>query len=182
MLRLISRGGVGKIVHVRIHRRDDIVAIVAERQRSGENFVHHDADGIEIAAYVGRFAQKTLGRKIRDRADDLSGARGLRHFAGAAGETEIGELRVLAVFDDHDVRRLDVAVDDPLRVRVLERFEDFVDIAERLFVAEFAALERRERLAAYELHHDVRNAGVFAGIVYRNDVRMIQTRHRTRFH
>ena len=170
-----------EVVHVRVHRGDDIVAVVAERKRTGEDLVHHDADRIQVAANVGGFAQETLGREVRNRTDDLPGTRRLRHVAGAPRQAEVGELHVLTAFENHDVGWLDVAMNHALAVGVFERFEHFGDVSERLLIAEFAALERRERLAGHELHDDVREPLPFAGVVDRDDALMIEARHRSRF-
>ena len=44
----------GRFVDVRKHGRDQVVAILAERQRPRKKLVHDDADRVEIGAFVFR--------------------------------------------------------------------------------------------------------------------------------
>ena len=39
---------------------DEVVGFVLERNRPGEDFVHHHADAVEVAARVGDLAQEAL--------------------------------------------------------------------------------------------------------------------------
>jgi hypothetical protein len=95
--------------------RDRVVA--RERRLAGEHLVEEGAERVEVALRAGRLAQRLFRWQVSDRADQGpaadSGARlGCR-------QAEVAESGV-AVVVDPDVRGLQVAVDDPARVRVLE--------------------------------------------------------------
>ena len=128
--RLIAAQGGRRFVDVREDHRDEIVGLVLERHGAGERLVHHDADDVQVAARVGDLPEEPLGREVCDRADDLARVRDARHLARAAREPEVHHLDG-AAREHHDVRRLDVAVDDVVLVRELQRFEnlDVVPIA-----------------------------------------------------
>ena len=91
----------------------------------------HDAEREQIGAVIDRMAERLLRRHVRDRAQHHPGHRDLRlgHLGGAAaildelGEAEVEDLDQAAL-GAHQVRALDVAVDDAARVRLVERFGD----------------------------------------------------------
>ena len=99
-----------------------------ERGPAGDQFVEHDADGEEIRAPVELAAERLLRAHITRRAQHLADLRA-QHLAfragafaiGQARDAEIEDLDRAAVLAQHDVGRLDVAVDDAERVRVAER-------------------------------------------------------------
>ena len=73
-------------------------------------------------------AQNLLGGHVAGRAHGEACGRQPRVLVGAAGQAEIGE-QCAAVAVDEDVVGLEVAVDDPRVVGVLEAFADFAQIA-----------------------------------------------------
>ncbi len=100
-------------------------------------------------------------------------------------DAEVGQLRdraagVRRIRHEH-VRRLHVAVDDPLRVgvreRLAERDPDLGDVAVRQLAG---AQQLRHRPAAHELGHEVGAAVLGAGLVERHDRRVRQARGRAR--
>ena len=97
------------------------------------------------------------------------------------GETEIKELR-LAAPGHKDVGGLDVAVDDPGRVRGVERIRNVdADVEDELVRDRLRTDSMLERLSFQELHHDELLALELADVVDRADVRMIQGRSSPRF-
>ena len=81
----------------------------------------------------------------------------------------------------HDVRGLDVAVDDAARVRVVERVAQRRADPQDVAVGERAVLDEvRERAAADQLGHEVDGVLVAAGLVQRHDPRMLEPRRRER--
>ena len=150
-----------------------------ERRLAHEHFVQHGAEGIDVAAGIdGPLAHRLLGRHVLRRAEREAG---LRHASAARalhreGDAKVGHQRVAAV--EEDVLRLDVAVDDALRVRVGKRIGHLVRNAHgvvnrQLLVAHQAIAQR---LAVNERHHVEQEAARRAGVMQRQDVRMLQVR------
>jgi hypothetical protein len=90
---------------------------------SREELVQHHAKGEHVAAPIERPAGRLLGRHVRERAggDALERIDGLGrgcidHRRGPVRNSEVEHFRQ-AMFGDHDVRRLDVAVHESIGVR-----------------------------------------------------------------
>ena len=80
-------------------------------------------------------------------------------------------------FRDHDVARLEVAMNDALAVRLRQRSRNLRGIQERRLHGKRSALQPgRYRLALHQFHDQV----VRPNIVERADVGMIQRRNRAR--
>ncbi len=83
-----------------------------------------DPDGPDVCRPGRLGAVQPLGRDVGERAGDVSGG-GQPVELVEARKAEVEEpRRGLRSLLEHDVGRLDVAVRDPLRVRVPERVED----------------------------------------------------------
>src|SRR5712692_4344362 len=93
--------------------------LTGERGGAGEDFVDHDAKGVDVRAEVGRGATRLLGGHVHRRADDRSRERGRRAIQ-RAGDAEIDQGDAIAAVDP-DVRGLYVAMDNLVLMRVLER-------------------------------------------------------------
>ncbi len=106
---------------------DDLDRIFAhERPPPGDELEEHDAERVQVAARVGGQAARLLRAEIAGRAEHRARLRQLLMIAvvGHFGEPEVEQLddeAGAAAVDEHDVRRLDVAMDDAEPVRVLER-------------------------------------------------------------
>ena len=100
--------------------------VALERQLAGEQLPHHAAERVQVRARVEWSALDLLGRHVVDGPDDLAGPGQLGHVGGLAQrDAEVRELddwRIPAL--EQHVGRLDVAVDDPLAVDVVERRGD----------------------------------------------------------
>ena len=112
------------------------------------------------------------------------GSRRFRHPPGLwrqLGQTKVQNLRLAAIRHEN-VRRLDVPMDDPLRVRGLERVGDLDGE-----VKQFVRLERLARnamlqgLSLQQLHRDEGLAFVLVDVVNRADVGMVERGRRLRF-
>ncbi len=129
--------------------------VAREGELTGEHPVEHDAEGEEIRALVHLPLAELLGGHEVGAAEDLVGLGHLR--ADDVRDAEVHDLGA-PVGGDHDVRRLQVAVDDALRVRVLERVEALPGQAQHLLERQLLVLcECGERAPLDVLHHDERD-------------------------
>ena len=115
------------------------------------------------------FAFGLFGRHVGGRAEDLAVHRH-RHFARfAAGQAEVHEVR-LAVAVDHDVGRLQVAMDDALLVGMVQRVGDLGAQLGRFAAGELLAGEPvAQRDAADEVADDVDDVAIAADFVDADD-------------
>ena len=86
-----------------------------ERRTAGAHGVQHGAQAEQVGAVVDRLAPGLLGRHEQGRAGD-DAALGQAGVVHRAGQAEVGDLHALDAVLQQDVRRLDVAMDQPLRV------------------------------------------------------------------
>ena len=119
-----------------------------------------------------------LGAHVGRRPDTQPGSRELRGVDDLR-DAEIRDLNVAATIDEN-VRRLDVAVHDPLIVRVLQGVaeldeEPLDDANGKRGVRSDQGIERR---AVHELHDEKQRIAFVADRVDHDDVRMIQLRRR----
>ena len=96
-----------------------------EGRLSADHLVEHHSERVEVRPRAGGAPQGLLGREVGDRADHPSPAP-----RPGGGEAEVAEPGA-AIGVEPDVRRLQVAVDDPAGVGVLERPADVDPDAER---------------------------------------------------
>jgi hypothetical protein len=137
-------------IHMGSH---DLVIVTFEGSAPGEDLVQHGSGGIEIGARIDALTPHLLRRHVVQRSQDVAGTRGTG-IGGAERHAEIEQLG-FAEGCNHDVGRLDVAVDHPAGVRVLQRRQHLADIVDA-----FHGTSRPGRahlpvqvLALHELHH-----------------------------
>src|SRR3712207_3964206 len=85
------------------------------RPFAGSEFVEDDAQAEQVRPRVELLAGGLLGRHVQRRAGDEAGAR-QPQVLRRAGQAEVGQLDPLAGLLEQDVARLDVAMDQALRV------------------------------------------------------------------
>ena len=123
--------------------------------------------GPEDGPLLGQVARR--GERSRRVGQD---ARLLREHLGQA---EIEQLRPLS--RDHDVRRLQIAVDHPLPVRLIERLRNLDRMVQDFVLRKRPPFEPlRKRFAVEELHHEVMRFPLAADVEERADVRVRQPR------
>ena len=144
-----------------------------ERQGAGQREIRHDAEGIQITPSIQRLRRGLLRTHELGRAEHHAG-RGLPSRLAETGNSEVRHHRPPSPLVEEDVRRLDVAVDHALRVRVGERPRDFPHHPRH-----FARWQRaarcdplRERSPIDVRHHDEDEAVDLLDGVNRDDVRM----------
>ena len=112
--------------------------IGVEREPAREHLVGHHAERVDVAARVELLALELLRAHVRRRAEHRALLRELllllRVLASSAlGDAEVEHLDEVAprprAVGQVDVRRLEIAVDDPLVVRLLERAADLPEDA-----------------------------------------------------
>ena len=91
-----------------------MLGLALEGQASREHLVEDDPEGPDVGAGVDVLAEELLGRHVGDGPDGTAGA-GQAGLAGDLGQAEIGDPGD-ALLRDEDVGRLDVAVDDAVRM------------------------------------------------------------------
>ena len=132
-----------------------------------------DRERVPIARCRRLAADRLLGRHVPRSTEDRTDAR-QRYIAGDPGDPEVGHAH-LAVGSQHQVRGLDVTVDDTGCVRRVER-------PGRL--SEPRECERRgdrprpqpvcERASRQELHHDRGTPSRIGHVVDRDDIRLVR--------
>ncbi len=146
-----------------------------ERRRPREALVQQARERVLVCPPVDLLAADLLGREVVERADDVAGLG--RGAAGLFRQPEVAEVRVTALVEEH-VRRLDVAVDEPLGVRGVERVRHPAEDRERLLDRQRRPLgEKRLHVAAlYEPHRQEQLSLVLARLVDREDVAVVDRR------
>ena len=145
-----DKGGGSSVTWARqqVHRRT-----AGERQPARQQFVENDADAVEIAAAVHLVAARLLRTHVARRADgelrvrlrDLGELVRRQHL----GQAEVHDLEQLigrVRIDDHQVGRLQIAMDDAQGVGGLQDFAELIeqpaDARRREPAVAFAATDR----------------------------------------
>jgi hypothetical protein len=158
---------------------------LSERQFSREHFVKDDTQRIDVRSMIdGRGPFDLLRCHVMRRPDDIFRA-GQEHRVGIhldeLRDAEVGDLDP-ARFVQQEILGLDVAMNDPLVVRELERLANLRDDAQRLLGRQPSALLQLSQVrAVHELHHQVVQRSGHAIVVHADDVRMIQSREKAGF-
>jgi len=155
---------------------DHVDARAVEGAHAGDHLEAEDPERVEIRARVGALPRHLFGSHVVRRADDLALLGEPVLAIGRRRDPEVEESHALAapVGLDHDVRRLEIAVHDPERVR---RGEAVADLAQQRDGAAGldspARHDRLQRLAARELaHHEEATVVELARVEHGDEVRM----------
>ena len=123
----------------------------------GGEFVQHYAERIDVAAVVDALGiAGLLGAHVIERADDLPGTGEPLAGIELLGDTEIGQVRM--VDRAEDVLGLEIAMDDSVAVRVVERGGDAAGDVHRFADRQPVAVEG----AALQIHHHEGEIAVLA--------------------
>ena len=178
---------------------DDSRAFSSERRRSRRHLVENRAERKQIAARIqfpgshlfrghvnhcpygdARAGQVVFHGRRRLRRQLRIACR-LTHRLQHLRQAEIQNLRMSALGDE-DIRRLDVAVDDPRRVSCVKRVCDLNSQSQQLIGRKRPAIDPlAKRLPLEILHGDERSPFMLPNFIYCADARMIQCRRHSRF-
>ena len=159
-----------------------------ERLAARDQLVQHDSQTEEIGAVIDRFAERLFRAHMSGRADNLAAARltQIRSLSDivvpdALGQTEIEHLH--AAFAEDDIRRLDVAVNDPFGVSRIEGIRRLNADVDHLADLEGTLTHQGiQRLAFHEFHGDEQvPVWRLSDFIDDTDVWMIQGRGRLGF-
>ncbi len=165
--------GLVQMLEDDVHRRRR-----GERHLAGEHVVQQHAQRIDVAALVRALVARLLRRDVVRRAHERArvGDVVLRGFA--AGEElhqaeveNLHEVVIVLLVQEHHVGGLQIAVDDPERVRFPQRAADLLrDVDHPVLRQRSVGLHRlRERAAVEELHGDEEDSVVRAAVVVERD-------------
>ena len=160
--------------------------LALEELAAGQHLEEHDPEGPDVGPPVDRLPAGLLRRHVGSGAEDEAGRgagvgerRGLRQVGrrGARALPRLGEAEVenlgLAVGGQLDVRRLEVAVDDALLVRLFERLGDLPRDRDGLVDGDRPALQAlRQVFSLDELHGEDALAGDLLQAEEGGDVRV----------
>jgi hypothetical protein len=144
----------------------------------GQALEQDAAERVDVRACVDVVALDLLRRDVVDSADHSRCAGSGDALTRALRQSEVGQVRVfcIALPADQDVGGLDVPVDQPSRVRGVERVGDLAEQSHRPGGAERALLaEQPFQVALLDVaHRDVEGPVRLAGVVHGQDVRMLE--------
>ena len=161
---------------------------LVKESRSRQQFIQQHPQRINVAPGIDvvRTEGRLLGAHVQRRADEL-GEPGEQRLvgelsAGRLGDAEVDDLhnRFVVVKRHQHVRRLDVAMDDPLLMRVLHRLADGDKQFQTLARCQLGLITvLGDGHAADQFHYEERPAGVRRpGVEHLRDVGMVHQRQR----
>lgn len=105
------------------HLTDDFESLATERPNPGQQFIEDHTQAPQVAPRIGQVALALglLGAHISWRAHQSAFSGEQRFAVGLAGQSKVHDQR-LAVLAEHDVFWLDIPVDDPPAVCVVQGF------------------------------------------------------------
>ncbi|GAA5020952.1 hypothetical protein GCM10025734_75670 [Kitasatospora paranensis] len=166
------------VVEVGPQLREVVVAPVG--RVAGEHLVDHAGEAVDVAPAVDRFAVDLLGGDVVEGADELADGGETGERQRLLGEPEVGEVDVLGVvavgtLGDQDVARFDVAVDEFVGVRRVQRRGDLGGDPDGLAQRQRPlAVQQGPQVAAADVaHRDEEQAVGLPGLVDRDDVRVV---------
>ena len=159
------------------------LAVATESCLAGDHFIKHEAECEDIAARVGFFAVKELRRHVLNRPENLpllghllDGCFRGRRLDVLFGEPEIEQLH--ARLREHDVRRLQIAVDDSLPMCFVQSVGDLNSVLQHLLEWQRPVSNPlRQRLPLAMLHDQI----IGTNVVERANVWVVDRGDRFRF-
>ncbi len=154
------------------------------RQNAGQQHIQQYAQRVDIRTRIDVFVDHLglFGTHVLRRAQQLAVLRKERPLgqglAHGLGHAKVDDLRCgpVVLCGDDDVRRLEVAMDDPFLVGMVDSETDLLEEAQAILNAELVAVAVvRDGRSFHVFHREIGPAGHGgAGVVDLGDVRMIQ--------
>ena len=144
-----------------------------ERAVAGQELVEDDAEGVDVGGRGGAVAEDAFGGEVGGGAEQVAGGEG--GVMSAPGDAEVEDLDLSGRGQEH-VARLDVAVDDPGRVRRLKGVGDRGHDPGRLARGHRAGAvdPGRQALTLEQLHDQVGAAVVLTQVEHPGDAGVLQ--------
>jgi hypothetical protein len=152
--------------------------ITAKRRFSRQHLERRAAERVLVGSAVHALAADLLGRCVVDGPKEQPGAGQANRPGRFLAQPEVRQVQVIgpawARVEQH-VRRLDVAVDEPARMgRIQGRGDRRHDRGDPVGRERSLPVEQRPHVAAGDVaHRDEQDAARLAGLVQRDDVRVI---------
>ena len=161
--------------------------LAADRGRAGQEFIQDHAQGVDVGPHVDveRVERRLLGGHVERGSGDRAERReqallAQLHPAGGLGQAEVDHRgdRDAVVVLDQDVCRLQVAVDDPLLVRVLHGRANLPEERQAFGQAEAVLVAIVGQGDALDQFHDEERVPTLGrpGVEHMGDMRVIHDR------
>ena len=163
--RNLGTDGARRLRRLRRDAREQLADVRSiERRLPGQQVVQRRADGVDVRAYVERFAAQLFGRRKLRRPLESGGGQILMDVAGQRrhGQAEVTDLDAAVVIHE-TVRRLDVAVKNAGSLRRVQAADDVEHGCRRLFGGQWPVCDDAvlQCAARQQLHRDDGHAGDF---------------------
>ncbi len=154
--------------------------VADERRLPGDPLVQHEGQGVDVGLAVQHEPFDLLGGRVTGRAQDGAVRFGPRRLGQRPGQPEVGDPES-AVGVEEQVGRLDVPVDEPAAVGVVEPGGGLEADQDRLLRSEQGpgVVDLAEAAAGQELQHQVRLVVLLAPVVDLEDVGVVEGGHRS---
>src|SRR5438874_3728370 len=164
----------------RVAREHRVRGRPREGRLAHQHLVHDARQAVLVAAAVDVVAARPLLRAhVGGRPDDGARLGDMARVSRGVDGARDAEVRHHGrPARQHDVFRLDVAVHDPMAVRVRQRARHLRRDAQRIFLGELRLARQpiAQRFALHVRHDVIKEAGGDARVVQGQDVRMLQSR------
>jgi hypothetical protein len=160
---------------------EDGLRVPVEGRRARHALVQHHAERVDVRAAVHLARHHLLGAQVGERSHEGAALREPA-LGGGAREAEVHHPHPQpgGLLRDHDVVRLDVAVDDALGVAVLERLGDLDGDLHDLAEGRAPAPELVQVGALDQGHHEEQRPLVASQVVERDDRGVVHLRDHLR--
>ena len=165
------RHRLGLLVHDRVERR--LLILAGKCMLPRQHLIEHNPERPDVGPLIDLLPARLLRRHVLRRAERRARLRELH--PGELREAEVDDLHE-TVFRDENIRRLDVAVNDPLAVRLGEPLGDLNGDIERLIELERPPLDLALEVLAVVVGHRDECLAVLrlSDLINRADVRVIE--------